>query len=165
MPTLFLLRHGKSDWGADFSGDHERPLKKRGVKASKRMGDLLTSAGDTPDVVLTSSALRARTTAELAHEAGGWTCAIHVEGGLYDTTPNELLEHVRRLGEGERVLVVNHEPTCSSTVSVLCGGAAPVFPTAALARIDLNVDRWKDVEPGCGELAWLVTPRLIGAVG
>ena len=134
MLSLFLLRHGKSDWGADFQGDHERPLKKRGIKAAKRMGDLLTSAGNAPDVVLTSSAVRARTTAELAHEAGAWDCAIGVEGGLYDATPNELLEPVREHGAGERVLVVNHEPTCSGAVATLCGGAPPVFPTAAARR-------------------------------
>ncbi len=66
MKTLIFFRHGKSDWDAEYHGDHNRPVAKRGRKAAKLMGRFLASTGQVPDSVVTSSALRARSTFELA---------------------------------------------------------------------------------------------------
>ena len=65
----------------------------------------------------------------------------------------------REGGDAGTILLVNHEPTCSTLVERLTGEHAPGFPTAALARIDLDVDDWSEVRDGCGTLAWLVRPR------
>ena len=160
--SLFILRHGKSDWGAPYGGDHERPLKRRGQKAARLMGELLTSVDLPPDLVLSSSAVRARSTAELAHEAGGWTCPLEVSRELYESTPTSIMERLRGLGpEIERVLVVGHEPTCSELVGVLSGGKPPRFPTGALARIDFELAAWDHLAPGLGELVWLIPPRAL----
>ena len=59
--TLYVLRHGKSDWQAAYGADHDRPLKKRGREAAQLVGRLLSSADEAPDHILSSSALRART--------------------------------------------------------------------------------------------------------
>ncbi|WP_424522101.1 SixA phosphatase family protein, partial [Rubrivirga sp.] len=56
MKTIILLRHGKSDWEADYDGDHQRPLAKRGQKGARKMGRFLTTARSVPDRALTSSA-------------------------------------------------------------------------------------------------------------
>lgn len=160
--TLFVLRHGKSDWDAACGGDHERPLKKRGVRAARLVGRALTGLEQAPDLVLSSSAVRARTTAELAHDAGGWTCPLEVTRELYQATPEAILERLRALEPSpERVLVVGHEPTLSELVALLIDGARPAFPTAALARIDFELSAWDAVGPGTGTLAWLLPPRLL----
>lgn len=160
--SLFLLRHGKSDWNAPYGGDHERPLKRRGQKASKRMGRLLTESGNAPDRILSSSAVRARSTAEAAHAAGSWRAAVEIVPELYGASAAGILELVRGLGpEVERVLVVGHEPTCSETVALFTDSRPPVYPTAALARIDLVLASWSDVAPGAGTLAWLIPPRAL----
>ena len=70
MKTLLVMRHAKSDWGAPLGDDHERPLADRGVKAARRMGCFLTDSGSVPQLVISSTAVRARTTAELAAEPG-----------------------------------------------------------------------------------------------
>ena len=161
MKRLVLLRHGKSDWGAEAGIDHERPLAERGVRAAATMGRLLAAAGVAPDLVVTSSAVRAHTTAKLAVEAGGWTSAVRMEPALYGATPGGVIRVVQRTDNHvESLMLVGHQPTWSSLAAVLTGGSRVRVATATAVGIDLGVLRWEQVEPGSGELAWLLPPRL-----
>jgi phosphohistidine phosphatase len=163
---LLLLRHGKSDWSADFRADRERPLAPRGVKAAKRMGRFLTAIERMPDVVVSSPATRARTTAELAAEAGDWECGIEIQEDLYGAGSRAVVEVVRQLGtRGETVLIAGHEPVWSDLVGRLSGGSHVRFPTAALACLSLQAPSWMDLDWGRATLQWLVTPRLLRRVG
>lgn len=163
--SLLLLRHGKSDWNADYDGDHERPLKSRGRKAAGRMGRLLTLSGQTPDLVLSSSAVRARSTAELAQDHGEWLCPLRVTPELYEASTTEVLGILRSIGHGpSRVMLVGHEPTCSETVALFTDGPPPEYPTATLARIDFDAESWEELEPGSGTLRCLIPPRLLEGV-
>ncbi len=164
-PTLYLLRHGKSAWDEAVI-DRERALARRGVRAAALVGRFLSDVGEPPDRVLASNARRAHHTAELAAEAGRWGAVLQVVPELYGATATEVVELAARHGGGAgRLLVVGHEPAMGQTVGSLCGRVQLRFPTAAIARIELGVARWQDVSPGCGELRWLVTPRLLRAAG
>ena len=66
MKTLLLLRHAKSSWKDESLTDHERPLNKRGKKTAPQMGHLLRDQGLVPDLIVSSTAVRARSTAEAA---------------------------------------------------------------------------------------------------
>jgi len=166
VKTLLLLRHGKSDWASDRDGDHERPLAPRGVRAARLMGRYLAALGQLPDAVLSSSAVRARETVRLARDAGGWKVDTRTTDGLYAASPEEVLQHVRQCDdECERLLLAGHEPTWSMLAGQLVGDGRLRFPTAALARIDLAVGRWREVGPGTGTLHWLVTPKLLQKIG
>jgi len=165
MKRLLLLRHGKSDWAADYSGDHERPLAPRGVKAAKLMGKFLTKTGLEPDVVLSSSAARARTTAELAAEAGDWGAEIRIVPGIYEAAPLDVLAEVRRGGEGEVVLVTGHEPTFSMLASKLVGGGEIRVVTAALVGVGFEVGSWSEIDFGDGELLFVIPPKLLSKAG
>ena len=162
MRTLLVMRHAKSDWGAAFGSDHERPLVRRGVKAAGRMGRFLTDAGTAPDLILSSSAIRALTTAELAAEAGGWDCEIVTNRDLYASDPERVLEMVREINNGvERLLIAGHEPTWSTLVTWLTGGDRVRMPTAAVACLDLPHGGWIDLAPATCELRWLMTPKML----
>lgn len=162
MKHLYLLRHGKSDWNAGSGSDHERPLALRGRKAAQAVGRFLTSLAQQPDVVLTSTAVRALTTAELAADAGNWSAEVEPVERLYLPTTMVVLSAVREQdGAVERLLVVGHEPTWSNAVGAFCGSARVRMVTAALARLDFSVASWRDVDFGGGELAWLVTPKTL----
>lgn len=161
---LYLLRHAKSAWDEPVP-DHERALADRGRKAAPRVGAFLSRIDEVPDLVLTSTARRATQTAAVAAEAGGWTSEIVLRPELYGATPTEIVEVVRRHGaEATRLLVVGHEPGLSQCLGSLCGRARVRVPTAAIARLDVDVERWDDLAPGAGELRWLVPPRLLGAL-
>jgi len=160
MPELEFMRQAKSDWQADYDDDHERPLAPRGVKAAKRMGRVLGRSGRAPDLVLTSTAVRARTTAELASEAGQWRCRIELVDSLYGADPRAVVAMVAARQLPDRVMVVGHEPTLSALVAVLVGGGRIEMPTAAVACVGFE-GNWSGLEPGRGQLLWLVIPKMI----
>jgi phosphohistidine phosphatase len=160
-----MLRHGKSDWGSGCP-DHERTLAPRGVDAAQRIGRLLRDLDEVPDRVVTSTAVRARETVRIAKETGEWSPEIELEAGFYGTDPERLLDWVRRLDDGTNsILLAGHQPTWSLFASGLIGGGQLRYPTAALAKIGLHVDRWSEVDFGCGELVWFQLPRVLKGIG
>ena len=162
MKTLLVMRHAKSDWGAAFGDDHERPLARRGVKAARRMGRFIAEAGVAPELILSSTAVRARMTAELAAAEGDWGCPIVTTGNFYASHAERVLETVWETGAGvERLLIAGHEPTWSTLVTWLIGGGRVRMPTAAVACLDLPHGGWGDLAPGTCELRWLVTPKTL----
>jgi len=166
MPTLLLLRHGKSDWDADDGDDRARPLARRGEKAAGTIGRFMARTGHIPSSAISSPAQRAEETLRLAMAAGEWTCAVRTAEALYDGGVPGLLSEIRREPAATEVLLaVGHEPTWSEAAALLVGGGRIRLPTAALARIDFEMDRWDGVGPGAGVLAWSVVPRLLQAAG
>ncbi len=162
MKTLLVMRHAKSDWGAAFGDDHERPLARRGVKAARRMGRFIAEAGVAPELVISSTAVRALTTAKLAAEAGDWGCPIVITEDFYASDAASVLERVGETEAGvERLLIAGHEPTSSALVRWLIGGGRVRMPTAAVACLDLPHGDWIDLAPATCELRWLVTPRML----
>ncbi len=126
------------------------------------MGIFLTETGIQPDVCLTSTAIRARTTMELAHEAGGWTQPIRATEALYDASPSSVLGVIQTTDDSaSSIILAGHEPTWSSMVEALVGGGRVEMPTCAMARIDVLVEGWVGVSWGRGNLVWLVTPKTI----
>lgn len=165
MKQLLIFRHGKSDWKAAYAFDHDRPLARRGVAAANRMGRFLARLGQVPDQVISSSAVRAWRTVELAAQAGAWPCPLEATRDLYDTTSDQMLEIIRGCSDtNSRLLVAGHQPTCSTLAGHLIGRAQMRFPTAAMARIDLPRYRWGGVRWGEGRLVWFVTPKLLKSV-
>ena len=163
MKTLIIFRHGKSDWNADFETDHERPLAPRGIKASKLMGAWLRDTNQLPDVCLVSSALRTRQTYAHAAKAGQWVEHHFIKEELYASTVSDYLSVIEQVpSEINCLVIVGHEPTCSMTTSVLSGGDANIrFPTATMARIDLEIGSWSELREHTGQLIWLQPPRLL----
>ena len=163
--TILVLRHAKSDQDAGSDTDHGRPLASRGRKAAARVGSHLASLEDPPGFVLCSSAVRAQQTLQLALDRGRWPCVVEITDALYDTTADAVLELLGGQDDARQsVLLVGHEPTWSELVAALTGGRVQM-PTAALARIDVEIERWKDLAPDTGRLVWLVTPKLLREIG
>ena len=126
------------------------------------MGRFLARAGQVPDAAITSPAVRAHDTLRLAMDAGGWSCPVRTADPLHGGGVAELLAEVRNEPATTDVLLaVGHEPTWSEAASAFIGGGEVRLPTAALARIDFDVDGWGEVGPGTGVLVWSVVPRLL----
>jgi len=162
MPELMIMRHAKSEWGTGLSSDQERPLSPRGVKAAKRMGKFITKVGMMPDLILSSPAVRARTTAELANKAGKWAAPMEIVEAFYGGGLTDVLYGVAANGStADRILITGHEPTWSDLVSLLTGGSLVAMPTAGLACVSVRGNTWSKLGSSCGELQWHVTPRMI----
>lgn len=170
MKTLILLRHAKSDWDDPGLADHDRPLAARGREAAPRMGSWLKAHGPIPDLVLCSTATRARQTLALALEALGAEPETRFDRGLYLAGGAGVLARVRRApDEAATVMVVGHNPDFEQLARRLAttGDRAALdrlaekYPTAGLAVIALPVERWAEAGPG-GRLIAFETPKTAG---
>jgi phosphohistidine phosphatase len=164
MKTLLVLRHAKSSWREAELADHDRPLNKRGKRDAPRMGELMRAEGLLPDLILTSSARRALTTAELVAETSGYGGDIQVSRDLYAAGPEEFIAALCALpDELDTVLVVGHNPGLEELVELLTEESS-AMPTATLAQVQLDIDRWVDLqEQESGRLVNLWLPRNLDA--
>jgi phosphohistidine phosphatase len=161
--TLWLLRHAKSSWDDPAVADHERPLAPRGRKAARRMRRWASEHRVQPEIVLCSSAVRARATLELVLPALR-SPQVEVESRLYHTSADALLERLRELRPGvDSVLLVGHNPGFHGLACLLAPPGPDAFPTAALAELRLEIDEWPETRPGCGLLQQLVLPRSLAS--
>ena len=155
MKTLHLLRHAKSDWSDNSLADHDRPLNKRGKHARLAVAEHVR--GWPVDLVVCSTATRARQTAKPVVAALG--CPVRYDDALYETSGRGLLDVVRALDDGDdAVMLVGHNPSIEDLTRALCGDT-PVYATAALGTVGLDVERWADVAEGVADLTAFDTPR------
>ena len=161
MKTFLVLRHAKSSWKDPDLEDHDRPLNRRGKTDAPVVGKLIKNEKLQPDWILSSTALRARKTAEMVADASKFSGEIQFEEGLYLARPTTIVELVQRSApaSAETILIIGHNPGFGELVKILTG-QREVFPTAALAQIELPVDRWDELTPGTdGRLIHVWRPR------
>lgn len=146
MKTLLIMRHAKSSWDDPHQNDHDRPLNKRGKRDAPRMGSLLREQELIPDLVLSSSALRARRTAELVIEGSGYRGETRMRSDLYAAEAETYLSVLQQLSdEYQRVLLIGHNPGLENLLGLLCD-VWERMPTAGLAVVSLSLESWKDLK-------------------
>lgn len=154
--TLLIFRHAKSDF--DAPSDHQRVLTDHGIQQAKFMGELLNEKGIYPDLVVCSSADRAKQTMNLAMAAGEWECDSTVIDALYNTTTEVVLELLKQLTDMDKtVMLVGHEPTWAELATLLTGEALS-FNTAGICHITFDISHWKDIQAKSGVLDWYESP-------
>jgi phosphohistidine phosphatase len=148
MKTLLIFRHAKSSWKDESLPDHDRPLNKRGQRDAPRMGEKLHEEGFQPDLVLCSTAVRARETARLALEAADYDGEIEYREELYAFEPGAYLNALTRLSDSiDQVMIVGHNPAMEELLTGLTGEHQPMT-TAALAQVELPVEKWSEISFG-----------------
>jgi phosphohistidine phosphatase len=173
MKILHLLRHGKSSWDEPGMDDHERPLAPRGERAARRIGRHLRQTVGPPDIVVCSTARRARDTATIvletldAPDAG--IPVIH-NADLYLCGAQALLDRLRTLPESvTAAMLVGHNPDIHDLALLLTGAGDPGsrhalaarFPTAACATLTFAIATWPALAPGEGTLTAFAQPRKL----
>jgi phosphohistidine phosphatase len=144
MKTLLLMRHGKSSWKETKLKDRERPLNKRGRKSVSRMGELLKEAELVPQVIYSSSAIRARQTVEALVTACGFTGEVEYLDSFYMAEPEVYLKRLRKLPDDiERIMLIGHNPGLEALMQIL-SGRVEALPTASIAYLSLPISSWKD---------------------
>jgi phosphohistidine phosphatase len=170
MVTLSLFRHAKSAWDNTALDDFERPLAARGEQAALRMGQYMAEYGLEPELVLCSTAVRARQTLELAAAEWASTPVLRYEDELYHASPADMMSLLNKLPQScMHAMVIGHNPGIHLLAVKLCDDGGPEalrnlgakFPTAALARIAFD-GSWSEVQLGAGRLLGLIMPRELG---
>jgi phosphohistidine phosphatase len=160
MKTLLLMRHGKSSWKDDSLSDHERPLKKSGRRDTKRIAQEIEKNDLYPHIILSSSAARAKETAEILMDTLGFENRIIFSDQLYMAEPEDFIDVLSQLDDDyDTVLVIGHNPGMEAFIQII-DGEIETLPTAGLGQLVLVLDSWQDISlDTIGELVGLWKPR------
>jgi phosphohistidine phosphatase len=166
MRRLLLLRHGKADRHS-AGGDRERPLTRRGLEDSRRIGEYLASEGFTPELAVASSARRAKQTLDMVLAAFPGHVTHLIDSSIYLASVDHLLDTLKQAPDKiSTLLVVGHNPGFAELACDLAGSGAPEdiarmqmkFPTATLAILDFPSGGWANVQRGAAHLYRFLTP-------
>lgn len=141
---LILVRHAKSDWD-DFSvSDHDRVLNERGRRDAPVMGQRILKQYGAPDLILSSTALRAKQTAQAIQAA----CllpeeAIQFHSKLYHAGPQMITDHILETPDAvQRLLIVCHNPGITFFANSLCGSITDNIPTCGVVVFEIQTQEW-----------------------
>ncbi|MFV0434863.1 MAG: SixA phosphatase family protein [Leucobacter sp.] len=160
MRELTLVRHAKSDWGNPGLTDHDRPLNHRGERNAPMMARRLAASGAEVQRILASTAVRARTTAEVFGAALG--VPVELDEELYLASASTLLTKAAEAGSesgSPSVMVVAHDPGISGLASYLSEGGIDHMPTCAVARFLWRDGSWSEAIDRPADSWALDTPR------
>jgi phosphohistidine phosphatase len=147
MKTLLLMRHAKSSWKESNIPDHDRPLNRRGKHDAPLMGRLLRDQKMNLDLIISSTALRAVTTANLIAKAVRYKGKIILDKSIYNAEPTDLLTLLSNSSdEYNNILLVGHNPTVEETVQMITNSPEITMATCAIAHLTLSIDTWTDLK-------------------
>ena len=161
MKVLILVRHAKSSWDDPDLADIDRPLNKRGKKDAPEMGQRLLRQGIMPDLMISSPAKRARSTAKkIAKQLGFPKEKIQLAGDIYEAGPENLLRLIRNIQENPGILMLfGHNPGITEFANDLTGIDIHNIPTCGIVSIEFDVDDWQQVESKKGKLVSFDYPK------
>jgi phosphohistidine phosphatase len=158
---LILLRHGKSNWDDPQLDDFARPLAPRGLRDVPEMGRRLARRNQPPDLILSSTAVRAISTARaVARELGYREDRIAEEPGLYHAPASRMLSFIRSApGTARTLMVVGHNPGMTELAGMLGKYRLDNMPTAGMLCADFDAEAWPDIQPAEARIAWFDYPK------
>ncbi len=161
MKNLLIMRHAKSDWGDYTLSDFERPLNKRGIKDAPMMGEQILKKDKHIDLIISSPAKRAASTARCVAQAINYNNNIQFEQSFYSAYVDNILLAVQQVNNQQNtVLIIGHNPTVEDLIfDLLSDKTAIIMPTAAITSIIFEVDQWQDIENNKGKLEWFIKPK------
>lgn len=172
MKRLYLLRHAKAVPAEPALDDHDRALAVRGMHDASAMARYMRKNGFIPELVLSSNSARTHQTTELVLRE--FEARSDYRGTLYLAEAGKILALVQATpADVASVMVVGHNPGMEDLANLLA--REPVrrkervrrdvleekFPTAALAVLDFDIAKWRDIRPGEGALVDFVRPKDI----
>ena len=155
------MRHAKSSWDFEELSDHDRPLNNRGRKDAPLMGRELMSREVAVDLIISSSAVRALTTATLvAKELEYDTEKIAVEEDIYKANKQELLTIIKNIpNQFDRVMLTGHNYSISELANMLSPDLVPTMPTAAVVCLNFDCGTWAEINKNNGSLVFYDFPK------
>ena len=161
MKTLVLVRHAKSSWDNQSGGDAERKLNKRGKQDAPFMGKLIADKGIVPELIYSSPAKRARTTAKFFAEALNYPKEkIDLRDLIYDRGPRHIIMMINETSDDlNTIMLFGHNPDQTSMLNSLAGENVFNVPTCGVACIDFDIESWSEVGDKPGKLRFFEFPK------
>jgi len=161
MKNLLIMRHGKSDWSNGSISDFDRPLNERGEKASIIMGREISHLDVVPDIILSSPALRAKSTAKLVAQTIKYSEEIIYIEDFYFGFRDSIIKNIQNLPNNiNRVLIIGHNPTWENLVSALITDKMSVtMPTGTLVSLNSDIGSWVEFGMKTCKFDWILCPK------
>jgi len=163
MKTLYIVRHAKSSWEDDALSDFERPLNERGKRDAPRMGKRLKEKDLHPDVMISSSARRAFSTAKIIATALNYPEArIVEEKKLYHANEDVMLSLLKHLNDrNNTVMIFGHNPGLTDFANSLSEKkwVTDNIPTSGVIAFELPIKLWNEITFGSGKVLFFDYPK------
>jgi len=161
--TLYLMRHAQSVEKQAGQSDLDRELTPVGEKETFRMGAYLHREKINPDVIYTSSAVRAHATAKLLSDVIRFDVErIIPDEELAQASVRTFLEFITQLDDAyTSVMCIGHNPVISYVAEYLTGAEIGTLPTAGLVAMKLRVDSWQKADKACADVIFTTSPAAI----
>ncbi|WP_310598902.1 histidine phosphatase family protein [Desulfobulbus sp.] len=158
---LLICRHAKSSWQDASLGDFDRPLNKRGERDAPEMGRRLARRGLRPDLIVTSSAVRALATAlHYARQLDIPPEQVRRNRAQYSASVPELIELIRTVDpDVSTLMLVGHNPESTGLANVLGGLRIDNIPTCGIVGLAFPQRTWAEIETGTGTLLFFDYPK------
>jgi phosphohistidine phosphatase len=163
MKTLLIMRHAKSDWSYDDLSDFDRPLNERGKDAAPKVGKELKKLGITPDLIISSPANRAKTTAILFSENNDYKNEIVFSEDFYFGHYSDIAEIIKNTDEKiSTLMIIGHNPIWEKITTYLSEKEVYIeMQTATVYIMVANIEKWKDIDRGTFEIKTIIRPKDI----
>lgn len=149
--NLIIIRHGKSSWDYPSVSDFDRPLKDRGISDAHEMAGRLLQKDILPDLIFSSPALRALSTAMIfCREFKFPAEEIKIHENLYLAEADEILLIVKSASDSANsIMIFGHNPGFTDLVNLLSSLNIENLPTCGLAVLKFNTESWKTIGRSC----------------
>jgi phosphohistidine phosphatase len=161
MKILYLIRHAKSSWDDQDQTDFERPLNKRGEHDAPLMADILNKKKVEPDLIISSPAKRAFSTALIFAEKLDYNLnSVKTDDRIYEVGMRELMTLVREIDDRNKtVMIFGHNPGLTSFTNLLGDKFIPGMPTCSIVGLEFDVTKWAQVERHSGKIFLFEYPK------
>ena len=161
MKNLYLIRHAKSDWNDESKSDFDRGLNRRGEKAILTMAKALKEKKVMPDIILSSSAKRAKLTAKGLAKEIGYSGEIKYIDALYMAEPETIQGFIKDVNDKyDTLFVVGHNPETTELSNILTDNYIYNIPTLGIVALELPIDDWKAFKVGKGKMQFFIYPKM-----
>ncbi len=161
MKNLYLIRHAKSDWSDESKSDFDRGLNRRGEKAILIMANALKEKKVMPDLILSSSAKRAKLTAKGLAKKIGYRGEIKYIDALYMAEPETIQELIKDINNKyDTLFVVGHNPETTEFSNMMVDDYIDNVPTLGIVALEIPIDHWKKFKLTEGKTEFFIYPKM-----
>lgn len=162
MKTLTLIRHAKATWEKSDWQDFERPLNERGYNDAALLASKLTGYFIEPDVIISSPAVRAFTTAEIFIEKVPFKNSKFIKDiFIYEKGAKYILNLVKNLDSNvNSAMIFGHNPDITSLSTYYSGDFFENVPTCGIICLVFDTDDWQDTAKNNGKIKFFVYPKI-----
>lgn len=159
MRSVLLIRHTKSDW-TNTVADFDRPIREDRRDDARLIAKEIAKRGFKPDYIVASPAKRTLQTAKLICQEWDYKFADVVQDKtLYESTPYEIIQHLRSLSDSiANAVVICHNPSITYFINRYSDTYIDNVPTTGAALIHFDRDHWAEIGER-GKLEWFLRPK------